>query len=786
MLLFICSFAYGQNGGRVQGHVYNKHNHPLADATIVFAGQTTSSDTKGSFFFPDTRIGVHQLRITAIGYKEYQDSITVTGQDQSLTIQLLEEDHVIEQVEVTGRTETQRLKEQAIRTTIVDTRAVAEQPATLTELMNRTPGLRVRQIGGLGSPADLSMNGFQGRAIRYFRNGIPMTYLGNGYGIHNIPINSLERVEVYKGVLPIYLGADALGGAVNIVPRRTAENSLNASYEIASFSTHRLSLNMQNNLKNGWYTSLEAFHNATKNDYKAYVMVPDPETKNSTEQQVTMYHNGYSGTYVEGILGIADKLWAKDLHLSLAYFNTEREQQHPALMTESYGKILSKQHSFVPSVRYKANFFDDRLSVDHFMVLNTLHQERVDTAAGSFDWYGNFTPISGRVGESSAPALSDIALRQFTSRTNLGWVLDDFQKISLNYVYTGSQRSGSNPLGPRFTDTDIDVLSVTSDYAKQVLGMEWSGKIKNTWDFSLMGKWYNFNSKGIEAWANRPINLDEEVSLSKNYFGAGGALKYAFTATNFLRFSTEYAYRLPESDEVFGDAVWIVPNFSLEPERSLNFNLGYHQAIHTNFHYEINAFYRKTKDLIALVSEISPYAQYKNFKNVRGYGLEFDMHYYPIPSLRATGNATIQSFRLFGYTESQQLWQNGARLQNMPYFFYNIGLNNRFKTRKIGNYLDVYLNYNFVREFYLETIAKESEPQGFLGLWGKASVQSDVTIPNQHLLSAGANYRFLENKYTVGVEVKNLMDSRVYDYFRVQRAGRSFHLKVTYQMSYKK
>ena len=57
------------------------------------------------------------------------------------------------------------------------------------------------------------MNGFQDRAIKNFKDGIPMDYLGAGYNISLVPVNMLERVEVYKGVLPTALGADALGGA---------------------------------------------------------------------------------------------------------------------------------------------------------------------------------------------------------------------------------------------------------------------------------------------------------------------------------------------------------------------------------------------------------------------------------------------------------------------------------------------------------------------------------------------------------------------------------------------
>ncbi|REA59538.1 hypothetical protein DSL64_18005 [Dyadobacter luteus] len=124
---------------------------------------------------------------------------------------------------------------------------VFNQPATLTELMNRSAGVRIRQAGGLGSAPDISVTGFQGRSIRYFRDGIPLDYLRDGYNISSVPVNALERVEICKGVLPVSLGTDALVGAVNLVTRKTYQPELSVAYEIASFNTHRVSLN-------GFYT----------------------------------------------------------------------------------------------------------------------------------------------------------------------------------------------------------------------------------------------------------------------------------------------------------------------------------------------------------------------------------------------------------------------------------------------------------------------------------------------------------------------------------------------------
>ena len=123
----------------------------------------------------------------------------------------------LNEVSVTSASKSKIIEQQAIKTTVVDVKSVSVQTANLSELLNRTVGLRVRQTGGLGSSVNLMMNGFEGKAIKYFKDGIPMDYLGSAFSFSLVPINQIDRIEVYKGVLPTALGADALGGGVNIV-----------------------------------------------------------------------------------------------------------------------------------------------------------------------------------------------------------------------------------------------------------------------------------------------------------------------------------------------------------------------------------------------------------------------------------------------------------------------------------------------------------------------------------------------------------------------------------------
>jgi len=191
--------------------------------------------------------------------------------------------------------------------------------------------------------------------------------------------------------------------------------------------------------------------------------------------------------------------------------------------------------------------------------------------------------------------------------------------------------------------------------------------------------------------------------------------------------------------------------------------------------FEMNTFYRRTQNMILLVPVQAPYARFENQENVRGYGIELDGTLYPVKKLRVNANVTWQNLRLFDVSITNGgADKNDARLRNTPYLFANSGINYSLSRFNLYGY------YSFVRAYYLETIPKRLEPGGFLGLGGKAAVNSLLIIPDQHLLSAGAGYSPAANRLTLHAEVKNLLNNDLYDNYRIQKAGRSFHVKINY------
>jgi outer membrane receptor protein involved in Fe transport len=762
--------------------VKDSNGNLLVGASVTFGGNDngTLTDSTGTFRLSAPMQEPYTIVIQHIGFKKLVHNLSRKDIRKGNLVFTLADDHTqLSEVQVVGRTETQLAKLQPIKAEIINTKAVQEQPSTLVELMNRSAGIRIRQTGGLGSNSGLMMNGFQDRAIKNFRDGIPLDYLGAGYNISLVPVNMLERVEVYKGVLPAALGADALGGAVNLVTKKSLYRYAEASYEVASFNTHRASVNaLYSDTTRHFFVGADAFLNRSDNDYKVDVIVTDQETAARSPATVRLFHNQFTNYYTEAYAGLTNLRWADELRIGVTWFRINRQNQYGATMSQPFGASVSKQHSVIPTLRYRKQF--GKLGIDQFLTASNIQTEQVDTVRGTYNWYGKFIPSPSRLGEiSMRGSLSDIQFSYFTSRTHLNYKLAPNHIAELNVVSTNIGREGRDPMGLTLPQTGQDILSLPAKYYKVIgaAGIQ-SVFLNEKLTNNLIAKFFHYNTSTINVDIYGTA-LGEHRATSENSFGIAEALKYALTGNTFFRFSIEAATRLPEQDEMFGDGNFHRSNFLLTPEKSTNINLGFRTERRNAYSLEVNSFYRITKDLILKVPVDFLFTQNQNVENVKGLGIEADLTLSLNRWLRANGNFTYQDFRLF---DTQNRQTEKARLRNTPYFFANLGLNGN--VNRIGKQGKIHLYYffTFVREYYLNYVPKNLEPDGFLGLWGKAKFDAPNIIPNQGLHSAGLTYHPGGANFSIGFQAKNFLNARVYDNFRIQNAGRSLHLKLNYTL----
>ena len=104
--------------------------------------------------------------------------------------------------------------------TVVDAAQYAGEAKSVGEMLATSPGVAVREYGGLGQLATVSIRGASADGVRVLLDGLPLnTAFGGGVDLSTIPRHWISQLEVVRGAEGARFGSGALGGAVNVVTR---------------------------------------------------------------------------------------------------------------------------------------------------------------------------------------------------------------------------------------------------------------------------------------------------------------------------------------------------------------------------------------------------------------------------------------------------------------------------------------------------------------------------------------------------------------------------------------
>ncbi|MET0283566.1 MAG: TonB-dependent siderophore myxochelin receptor MxcH [Polyangiales bacterium] len=675
-------------------------------------------------------------------------------------------------VEVTvrgGRNEAQRLTRSAEAVSVIDTRRAKQQSADLGEVLARTQGITLRRDGGLGSPARFSLNGLQNEQIRFFLDGVPLDVAGYPFGVANVPVNLIDRVEVYRGVVPIRFGADALGGALNLVTDARYDTHVAASYQVGSFGTHRATVNGRyRDDASGLVIGASAFADKADNDYRVDVQVVSPEGQ-LVPASVRRFHDGYRAFGGTLEAGVVDRSWAKRL-LVRAYATTyDKELQHNIVMAYPYGEVANGETVYGVSARYDVDL-SDTLKLES--VVSYAHRaiDYTDDAPWTYDWYGKRTPRRAP-GEVRSQA-TDQTIWQHTgfARAVLGWELARRQFLRASLTPTLVDRSGRERI---LAASQRDPLGAERRLYTFVSGLEYELNLLDERVSNIVFvKDYVYRTQSEQA---LPGNLFTRADRSEHANGVGDALRVRVLPWLFLKASYEYATRLPNADEVFGNGVFIGTNLGLRPEVSHNGNFGPRVELRQpglgQLTAELNAFVRQSDRLIVLLGN-DPVFSFQNVYKARGLGLENALGWVsPGRWVSLDGALTWQDIRnasgkgTFGRFD-------GDRIPNRPYLFASWGARLRFGNLPgLEDSLEPYYLGRYVHRF-----SRGWESDG-------ARSTSDV-VPTQIMHNLGVTYVFARDlvRTSTTFEVSNLGDARLFDNFGVQRPGRAYYVKITAEL----
>lgn len=774
LLLLISISAFSQHKTMISGKVLSTERTTVDFATVYLKGTNYGGTTnEEGIYHLQAPAGEYTLVVSAIGYKTVEKPVKLMrGERTEMNVVISPQATELDEVVVVSNGVT-RLKRSAFNAVALDTKALQNSTQNLSEALAQAPGMKIRESGGVGSDMQLMMDGFTGKHIKIFIDGVPQEGVGSSFGLNNIPVNYAERIEVYKGVVPVGFGTDAIGGVINIITKKNRNKwFLDASYSYGSFNTHKSYVNFGQTFRSGLTYEINVFQNYSDNNYYVDTPVKDFTTgaiNKKKIEHVKRFHDTYHNEAVIGKIGFVDKKWADRLMFGFTYSHMYKDIQTGVRQEVVFGGKYRKGYSIMPSLDYrKRDFFVRGLDVVLTANYNKNMTNNVDTSSYEYNWRGEMRPLRMPGEQSYQNTRSDN--NNWNGTLTANYRIGKAHTFTFNHVINAFRRSNQSLL-----NEDSEANAIPKETRKNISGLSYRLMPTEHWNLSVFGKYYNqFIAGPVATSSAQDDYIRTTNSVSAMGYGAAGT--YFILKSLQAKLSYEKAYRLPTNEEMFGDEDLETGDISLKPENSdnVNLNLSYNETFGKHSVYvEGGLIYRNTKDYIQRnISDLSggKYgATYVNHGRVETKGYNISVRYGFANWVSVGGNFTQMNVRDNVKTvtsgTNQESLTYGARMPNLPYQFANSDVTFYWRNLwKKGNTLSVTYDNLYMHSFplYSEAVGSESE----------------FVVPTQFSHNLTLSYGVQNGRYNISFECRNLTNEKLYDNFSLQKAGRAFYGKV--------
>ena len=774
LLLLISISAFSQHKTMISGKVLSTEKTTVDFATVYLKGTNYGGTTnEEGIYHLQAPAGEYTLVVSAIGYKTVEKPVKLMrGERTKMNVVISPQATELDEVVVVSNGVT-RLKRSAFNAVALDTKALQNSTQNLSEALAQAPGMKIRESGGVGSDMQLMMDGFTGKHIKIFIDGVPQEGVGSSFGLNNIPVNYAERIEVYKGVVPVGFGTDAIGGVINIITKKNRNKwFLDASYSYGSFNTHKSYVNFGQTFRSGLTYEINVFQNYSDNNYYVDTPVKDFTTgaiNKKKIEHVKRFHDTYHNEAVIGKIGFVDKKWADRLMFGFTYSHMYKDIQTGVRQEVVFGGKYRKGYSIMPSLDYrKRDFFVRGLDVVLTANYNKNMTNNVDTSSYEYNWRGEMRPLRMPGEQSYQNTRSDN--NNWNGTLTANYRIGKAHTFTFNHVINAFRRSNQSLL-----NEDSEANAIPKETRKNISGLSYRLMPTEHWNLSVFGKYYNqFIAGPVATSSAQDDYIRTTNSVSAMGYGAAGT--YFILKSLQVKLSYEKAYRLPTNEEMFGDEDLETGDISLRPENSdnVNLNLSYNETFGKHSVYvEGGLIYRNTKDYIQRnISDLSggKYgATYVNHGRVETKGYNISVRYGFANWVSVGGNFTQMNVRDNVKTvtsgTNQESLTYGARMPNLPYQFANSDVTFYWRNLwKKGNTLSVTYDNLYMHSFplYSEAVGSESE----------------FVVPTQFSHNLTLSYGIQNGRYNISFECRNLTNEKLYDNFSLQKAGRAFYGKV--------
>jgi len=760
--------AAQSTGGCIAGIVVDEaEDTPLTGAMVLVneLKKGDIADMDGKFSFSDLPEATYTVSVEFMGYITQEKIIRVEkGKVVQVTIPMKAEPLTLQQATVTAKSEARMVREQAMPVSVISMKQLQGTVSDVQGILAKTVGVTIRSTGGVGSASRLSVRGLEGKRIGFFLDEAPMNDQSDFLDLNDIPVDMIDRIEIYKGIVPSKFGGSSMGGAVNIVLKEYPDHYADLSYSRESFNVNKAQTVFKRNLRgSGLVLGVGGGYTYADNSYT----MESPYVKGL---KIRRDHDNFRKIMIGGSLK-AKKWWFDKVEFEPAFVQTYREIQ--GIETDIRQAHTMSRAVVLSNKLEKDDFFVEGLDLDITTAVAYTEYSLVDTARVWYDWAGKSyptpSPLGGELG-NRFPSNSFNRKATFMNKLNLEYLISQNHSVSLNSVVSLANGYPRDEIKEKALGKKIDFDSRMKSW---VAGFSYDF---HTSDDKFLNSvttryyWYKTNTCYQNIYVNIP---PEEITLNKSSFGLSDAMRYRFTPEFMAKLSGGYDVRIPAENELLGDGYSIIPSERLMPEKNLSVNAsllydvaGTHPS---NLQIELGGYFMYLQDMIRFSKGLLG-AQYQNFGEMRTLGAELEVKADVLPFLYLYGNVNYQDLRDVREVEEGSTLPNptkGKRMPNIPYFMSNAGLElhreNLFGGQDQNTRL--FLDMAFVEEYFYDFEFTDNTKR---------------RIPRSTIFDLGFEHSFMNQRLFLSGKVKNLTDAAVLSEFNQPLPGRSFAFKIRY------
>lgn len=224
-ILFIAVSAQSQQMVKIKVSGEESKTPVAASIVIKETAKGVATDSTGTAVVNFPANGNYTLLISAVGYKEMSNKISIPYPEAILEIALEAEEEEMEEIIIQSTRTSRTIKNVPTRVETIELEEIDEKnnmrPANVAMLLHESTGIQVQQTSATSANASIRIQGLDGRYTQLLKDGFAnFGNFSSGLSVLEIPPLDLSQVEIIKGPASPLFGGGAIAGVVNFISKK--------------------------------------------------------------------------------------------------------------------------------------------------------------------------------------------------------------------------------------------------------------------------------------------------------------------------------------------------------------------------------------------------------------------------------------------------------------------------------------------------------------------------------------------------------------------------------------